>query len=317
MKILRDYFFQSIDSILPRSIASIPYQEAFNSCAIALSDSEVELWHRNSFKLGNYTFGTSDLDLTLLFHHWPTPVKLKKTLEILANQKRIFPFIGETNIYIDDEVGEFLSCFNYFERLRDPIFCDHFLSDKKSSQSEKTAFVLRMLFSDRVKLTFHPELRQRKWQFHFSALELPYTKLIKKDTIDSILSKWINTDISAALEILDTPNLTDDKIFGMDLPEEWKFLFPNKYLWFHQGQNEKFDFVSDKPELRDVCLAQIRWEVWGIFSQLPFLVNNEEGLNIHLYRMSRVANALGDYELSAKVQKLQDLSYKFIKNYST
>jgi len=305
---LKDTIFNSIDQIVPRWLAAIPYQLALEGLAAAFaSDKDVVVWSRNSFKKGNFVFGVSDLDVTIYLTSEFTLKKITKIKEVLKSHKQLYPFLGEANIYQQGMAELFASSSNFFEMGRDPIL-EKELSPVPYAdmEVEKVVFLLRMIYSDRKKLTNNLSVRQKKWRQHFISIYAPYPDQINIHVVIELISSFFsgNTplakDVRDSLQMLVNSDFTEENVFSTSFPMSWKYLFPHRHLWIDLDESIQ---VIKGTFLAKICLRQIEWEIWGIMSQLVFL--KLPGVQIHLERLGRLAGALNDKtKIPEKIDKL-------------
>jgi hypothetical protein len=314
IKNIRTALFFYTDLALPRFVASIPYYLALIILKLRLSKiMGVEVWHRNSFKKGNYVFGLSDLDITILVPKIQYKKHSGEILSILKSHKKFFPFLGETNLYIPELIQVASASLNVFERLRDPILSfklppqtDH------DPQIEKIVFLLRMLNSDKEKLTNFSYLRQKKWKNHLQELGFETNeKITRKFIIDIIMDlasfpKVQQSELRDSLEILTSLAIKDHDIYHMDLPHLWRFIFPHKFIWDEDRLNTNLSSISTTA-IEKICIRQLNWEIWGIMSQLPFLPASLD-VTTHLRRQSNLALALGDTSTYERFELVIDLA---------
>lgn len=298
-KSIQNTFFYTIDLFLPRFIAVIPYNIALRSLILKMAVfNNVQVWDRNSIRRGNFIFGVSDLDITILITGKMYTDEANEINRILKEHKMFFPFLGETNFYLDDLSGKLAPSLNYYERLRDPILSNKLINiDYDDLNVEKATFLLRMIYADRVKLGKMTFLRQKKWKGHFSDLGF---NIPDKVSIENVLENLLELlKLNATLEkklmevirFVLTTDLNEQNIYHIELPELWKFIFPHKHIWFDYDRVENFDIIKGTL-LEKVCLRQLEWEIWGLMSQVPFLPSIEENLVKHLKRQARAALAL-------------------------
>jgi hypothetical protein len=307
---LLDQLFYSVDKLLPRKLAAWPYQEALNSIqSEAMGARGIRAWARNSYRKGNFTFGISDLDLTVLIFPEASARDVSRFRSFLESQKVLYPFLGEVNFYFHEKLPHFESALNFYEKSRDPELGNYLENFKTHSEIEKAAFLLRMIYSDRVRLIQRPAVRQKKWQEHFRMLELPSHQRIQFPDVLRVLSELLKIDtqvVNEALSPLDH-RLTEETVFEAGMPRYWRFLYPNKHLWFHFGPEEDIEKVRG-TSLGQVCLKQIEWEVWGIMSQALVLTKHREGVERHLRRLVQVSTQLtSESQLGSQVDELLTL----------
>lgn len=313
---LVSHLFLTLDRLLPRSLAGMPYEYALESIRESIfHELDADCWCRNSYNSGNFVFGLSDLDITIYFSRTKLErSEVRRLKSLLETKKRIFPFLGEANIYLESIAEEFSSSFNYFERQRDP-FLNSILTpaDSTTRHLDKIVFLLRMLHSDRVKLRVAPQLRVKKWNKHFSDIFdiREGERIIDFDEVVQKIMSLLPGDgtsfpfVLDALNLLKDPGYDDVKIYHRHTPEFWKFLFPNRYLWFErEDAYNGFDaFISSG--LAPITLRQIDWEVWGLMSQYPLLPEYHGCFSVHLERLKRLALILEPAgNVGARIEKL-------------
>ena len=323
IKTLRDSFFYGVDKLLPMWMRRLPYLAALKNTQLDLHGQYgISVWARNTFKSGDFVFGVSDLDLTVVIE---SKCELKtEWLEILHRNKKRYPFIGEINFYFLEKTPVYLSSLNSYEGMRDPELMQLIPGRVKFDRIDKIVFLLRMLFSDREKLLSFPELRQKKWKSHFSLLGMSSSGIENFDTISEKIIQLLHDEpeirnhILSVLDFMKTNTLTDKSIFSSELPLTWKFLFPHKYLWFLSKSEREEVPESMSSFLIQICLRQIDWEIWGLMSQLPYSKGLSYNLNIHMRRLRRVVELIDPKNKS--IQRidyfLQDL-IKFEEVWST
>lgn len=300
LKKFRYYSLFWLDSLLPRFVAAIPYKIAFIILQKRLKHlADVNIWYRNSFKKGNYVFGISDLDITILMSQKNYRESSSEILHILSSHKKIFPFLGESNFYFYELINLESACLNDFESKRDPILLFMIASKfENENQVEKIVFLLRALSSDKEKLTNFPLIRQSKWKAHLKDLGIEIPKQVTKDfIIDTIidlfdLPKEQHPELRKIMAISSSTEIKDHDIYHIQLPYLWKYIFPHKFIWEETHLNDDFSLIKNTI-IEKICLRQLNWENWGIMSQLPFLRKNND-IIAHLNRQSKLALALGD-----------------------
>jgi hypothetical protein len=284
--------FTLLDNCLPRSLAIIPYRYCYHQLmqSAQVLPGECEVWVRNSVKQGNYVFGLSDLDLSLCSYA-SSRQDFVPVLRMLRDQKILFPFLGETNFYHPAWMMELKASANYYEIRRDPILFEKIRPIQ--NDIDGIVFLLRMLFADRTNLIGRPQIRSRKWLKHFEDLQLAPPLKINFDNICvSIAELAERPEVFEALQML-RGELKEPEMFFMPKKKFWKYLYPHKYLWFETDEvDDPAEILGSK--LADICLRQIDWEVWGLMTQLPYIDDLNLGFKIHLERLGKVADSIGD-----------------------
>lgn len=307
---MKDLFFYLVDFFLPREIALWPYTFAYLDFSKKLNlVGNVQSWYRNSCKRKNIVFGISDLDITILINK-NSYDNINACRALLSIYKKKYPFWGEVNFYLQDELLFFNSSLNYYEKKRDPELAKFLPSNIfLNLKVEKIVFLLRMLYSDRKKLLTSAYCRQKKWNVHFKDLNLPCSKNISFQTVVlEILKLFEEKDqpfVMDALQFLKSSHFSEENIFHQKTPLWWKFLFPHKHLWI-----DDFFFPEDENNfLKLICLRQIDWEIWGIMSQLPFIPKEDKSIEIHMTRLLLLAKNFKDSSgIEKRIHRLINLS---------
>jgi hypothetical protein len=315
-KFLRTFLFY-LDKYLPRTLARLPY--SFAATCISLKFKKLkkcEIWFRNSYIENSFVFGISDLDISVLLDEFDFKL-ITDAKNAFREMKMLFPFMGEVNFYIKNQILNLSASINQYEELRDPklkllLNNTHDFDEK----TEKIVFLLRALISDKKNLILNPQLRQRKWKNHFYVLGLKIPSFINKDIIINEALELFNSEkqkdeVSIALNFIFSPEAETSDIFSVKKPLFWKFLFPHRYLWKDDLESEDLNLIEGSI-LKMICIRQIDWEIWGINSQLPFIPNHDLGIQIHMGRLRRVAMKLSSSDkLIARIDYMIENAEKF------
>lgn len=286
---MRKQFFSHIDSVLPRWLAILPYWVALLFLKLVFKlGLGIEVWNRNSTRCGSFIFGVSDLDLTLVHGGVCSPDFIRHILSVF---KKLFPYLGEANIFEKRHLPFILSKMNSFELMRDPQLYEQFSGHKNFSSAEKFVFIARMLFSDADTLRIDPRLRKRKWVAHFKLIGLELNdesvdfdfilKTLKELSLHSprieySLEKWSQLRLEEGFDI-----------YKAHLGEGFGIMAPHCKLWFHTEEDISY-LKNLTPIEKEILLAQIDWEFCGIYSQKMYLPQKQ---NIeHLGRLFKVRN---------------------------
>lgn len=129
----------------------------------------IEIWPRHSFLTKAFIPLKSDLDLSAYVSNLDS---LSSYLRYYRSCKKLFPFIGELNVYTPDSISFIKSKdVNGFELERDPILVSRFnidLSNNRYFSREKAvSYLLMALVNDLHKLKADPNARLKKWNYHF------------------------------------------------------------------------------------------------------------------------------------------------------
>lgn len=302
--------FTLLDQCLPRKVARLPYDFAYQQLREASHHSphSVKVWTRNSVKQGNFVFGLSDLDISLLSSA-ETAKEFDPILRLLSHQKTLFPFLGETNFYHPEWCQLLKASANFFELSRDPDLFQMLAPSK--DPVDDVVFLLRMLFSDRENLITRPDIRRRKWMKHFLDVGVVPPGDITFDSICTTIGAIAaEPRIASSLQML-REDLSEPGVYFMPKKHFWKYLYPHKHLWFETSEVDEPGEIRG-TKLAKICLRQIDWEIWGLMTQLPYIPDLNMGFKVHLERLGKVASALGDESgINSRISYLLERSALF------
>ncbi len=295
--------------LLPAAAARAPYEWSFRRLEDRLSRgiAGALLWPRNSYLTAAFTPFLSDLDMTLLLPREPERDQIAAIKSELRSARRLFPFLGETNVYVESQAAALREAANSFELSRDPRLSEKLPSSTTDSsipelRPQAAAFLLRMLEADLDNLVSVPGARRRKWEVHFA-------EIAKRVPFDP--PAWIQVCENpfgalcrAALSLLDFPvsqlfkeaaeSLTayfDSQSVGVPLHERPMNVWVRAALP-HRACFEAFALPAISEDWIRLCRAQVAWEVWGLSSQYR-LADDHQGIAGHLRRLR--ANAVASF----------------------
>jgi len=300
--LMRKRFFRLIDSMLPRSVARLPYDLALWVLKgfIGLG-MHCFVWNRNSTRSGAFIMGVSDLDITVIGRE---RVSFELLRDALAKLKRLFIFLGETNFYQESHVEFVLPRMNAFELKRDPVLREFSSVAVEEDDVAKFVFTQRMLFSDVLTLKEAPSLRQAKWKNHFDLIGYSHQgqTIDLKFVMDSLkqlchhnerISRAVDNWAKAVFE-------KNFDVYHADLGEGFKLLAPHCHLWFHLNDETEFLKATDVFEKR-LFKAQLNWEFWGLYTQRFHL--NREQILAHLKRLQKAYNVIASTEEKERLER--------------
>jgi hypothetical protein len=226
-------------------------------------------WIRHSLVLGYWQPLASDIDISLWTDLNANSRQLQNWIILYRLLKRIFPWIGEVNIYWQG--GKFAKWINYYELQKDPTL-KKFLNTQESAP-EKLVFILKTLETNALELFGKDNLknmRPAKWDFFVKSVGTSQQHDIGDfhlKYISDCLGKFNNydmTELKKYFEYLAQGNLS------------WEFparttirtLFFQRFCF--QASD---DYFLDDSSI-ELIKAILKWEVWGVASQLPFALGN-------------------------------------------
>lgn len=230
----------------------------------------MDIWFRNSLKLGYWNFGKSDIDVTILVKQGSAELFLRliKTHDRL---KLFLPVMGEVVFFDESRERTLLSLMNPLELKRDPILMNKYQTLKKAELADKAVFLHKFLMSNWNKRNL-PQ-RPEKIQYTLSEVIPHHHPVNSLEELPSVM---------AAL-------LDEDKNFQ----EEYR------YYLEHYGMAHKecpvnntvyclfYNNICYLPlnrKLTSLNLAimekTIAWELWGCFSNQA--TDNPEQIKKHM-----------------------------------
>jgi len=277
-------------------------------CKIFFLRNRPYVWPRNSFSLGYFTPGVSDLDLTVWFELKPNKRELKRVRSIFRALRIFFPFLGEINLYSKDEALSFCQFANIFELSRDKLLISQLhgkLDDNRIiKQTEAAVFLFRMWDSDKKNLRTRPEKRVRKWQYHIRQINShctlpPVSTFAKGEGLEDRILKTILLMTNAKLSVDSVKSFSNMLTDHDNHLNEWlAAFFVNRFCY-----SPVYPLISDTDAI-NVFIQQMRWELWGLLSQYRFI--ERESLLGHLDHLIRCASLITNVDRHRDIETLVD-----------
>jgi hypothetical protein len=296
--------FYQVDKFLPRSAARLPYQLCLEALALT-TPVQLSIWCRNSIYDGNFVFGISDLDVTAISSMRLSEDGYKLVFNHARQIKKIYPWLGEINLYAQDDLKSISELMNPYELSRDKNLIKLTSPLTTPTIAEKCVFILRMLYSDRINLKHSPEFRQKKWKGHFEHLGIHHQGKITTDSIKAVLVEMTGTNIIPVVDFFLNEHYIAERVCHLDTPLEWGYFFPHLFL-LSQG----FPIETENQMLKEIAIAQMKWEIAGIYTQRHWL--GTEDYRVHFEGITKFYRSLtseseGD-RIVRIVNQLLDLS---------
>ncbi|OUR93623.1 hypothetical protein A9Q84_19330 [Halobacteriovorax marinus] len=306
-------------SKLPYFIQTLPYFIAKVVVTTLIAKKDVKIWVRNSYVFNNIVCALSDLDFTIVVKEVVMGDKAVARYSLL---KKVFPFLGEINLYLEDELKTFAPIVNSFELKRDPSLMEYLGNQVVSSTKyEELVFLCKTVESDQENLLSIPEYRVKKWQHHF---ELTGNQCdVSLSSLLNLLkekSQSLGFDSDKFIEHYYTKNRTikkDCDDFYRENLDKQSYILLYPFRWI--GSSLTCDsFIHDIEEIKSfsedqlkLLEAQVQWEVWGLYSQH---IHNLRQATLHTHlenirEMMEVSEYLRNskaYELLNKLRALHE-----------
>ena len=265
-----------------------------------LENGSLRLSPRNSYVLGSFVPLVSDLDLTILLRGPIGDDTSQKIQSDLDDLTRIFPFIGESNVYFEQALDFLLDFMNPFELERDPELKSLAFKgpERLDLKTLAAVFLFRMLDADLLSLTARPRYRVKKWLSHSGMVTRVLGKRYERDFLSSDPNVSILTELVLELLELKDPlrsevaeqiarsfelKLAGKPAWHFDYPPLMWILTPHVLVYSREPQA----IPAAPPELARFFIGQIEWEIWGIGTQY-LLTKRKPAFFDHLLRLEKL-----------------------------
>ncbi|MBC7713610.1 MAG: hypothetical protein H7177_09735 [Rhizobacter sp.] len=244
-------------------------------------NSKVKTWYRNSICEDYFSFGKSDLDLTVFFNDDDHLLaKINSTKKVAS----FFLIIKEINYYYPFSLDRSLNLINSLELQRDPGLVIKLSKKVSVSENEKIVYFLRIFFSiqtDLQKKLNHREVK--KWNYH----------LKKIFPVDEFVITVENNSTDVLTGVMQRKFSEDSLVFISDIVMLYQVIREKTdlYLYFDKNTTNKNFYLIFFPHLfcyQDmtfnsvtefqikIFLDQVKWEIWAMMSQ-PWIFNDSSG----------------------------------------
>lgn len=275
------------------SMFYIVYLSIFKIYAWRLKQKHSEVtavWYRNSFRLGYWSFGKSDIDITVLINKSDRSIieNITKTHNLI---KKILPIIGEI-VFFNEKLKEPLfQTINSLELKRDPELMNRFSLSKPTTESEKSLYLHKFLQANWEKFG-KLELRIEKIHYLLASLSMD-TPNFSQNAFILTLSELTKSDSSIFLKEYHYYSVT-----SADYNSPPPTIAPIYCLFFNKICYLPFEGILT-PLDKELLENTVRWDFWGCYSnQTP---GNEHQIKLHLANMFE---KLKIYLAAEKVEEL-------------
>jgi hypothetical protein len=244
-------------------------------------DNTAQIWYRNSLLQKYFSFGRSDIDVTVVFS---TNENLFNKVEAVSAHLTYCPLIKEINSYYPFSLERASSYFNVYELKKDPRLSQLITPLPAFDNEQKLTYLLRMFFANLNQSTFNSR-DSEKWKFHFQltghkAAEKINPKTSRKELLQFFLSEEIVETLWYAAE---------SSVKKIPLYDQY-IQSPNKNILYTYMPHQ-FCFIEPGPEIvnEELFISQLSWEVMGVLNQPILFRKNGTGIS-HLKNLSKALN---------------------------
>lgn len=248
----------------PRLIGYFLYYPFYLLPKYYLESSVSEISARHSFYFKRIAFGLSDIDLTLYNEEVATREERESLVTKVSFMQKINPILGEINYFEMEGIKSLEKFINPYEAMRDPILSAK-INNERGAKTELIVFIMRLIKSDfknlakRIyrrfdKLEYCTEFLSPKKKLAYVDIQTigDFTNYLKKNIVDEEFHFVINY-LKAKLQF--------------DSLDDYEEL---ELIWELDWDNLK-NLENANSLTKEILLENIKWEIWGLYTQLPFL----------------------------------------------
>lgn len=269
---------------------------------------KVKVWYRNSLLENYFSFGNSDLDLTVIYDGNENLLTRIKTTRALAG---FFIIIKEMNFYYPFSIQKASRLINSFELQRDPKLKSKLeVIHKPGSNSEKLVYFLRIFFSMQISLNTYFSHRQvKKWDFHLHKILVTKdchvtTASNSLDVLTMVVTNFFPTEGNDIINniaiffqaIEDNKNL--DQFFDETLSKNFYLIFFPHFFCY-----KRLSYSFENEFQIEILLKQASWEIWAMMTQ-PWIFNDNAGLT-HLTNLKEFIHDLPIVSGTLKIESIE------------
>jgi len=254
-----------------------------------------KIWPRNSYILNRLVFLKSDIDLTLFFAKKLDVNDLLKIQSAFFILNKSMPLFSEFNVYDQSTNFKYL---NSCEKQRDILLQ---IPARPNTIAQKVVFILRMIWGDKANLTSCPNKRVKKWQGHFTDLNLGEIKSINIENILLSFKEQLPENFSnfylklVKLKITDINSINRFYLENVSQLKNFILSSPAKWIGASIANNHLAQDLEDIKSFtsfeKEIIKEHIYWEFWGLETQRHL---NFDDLNVrpHKENLQRVLDVI-------------------------
>lgn len=243
------------------------------------------IWFRNSLALGYWTFGKSDIDITVCVTNLDEELG-KKIIRNHAQIKSFLKVIGE--LVIIDQATRALDTLkeiiNTCELMRDPELCK-LIPPPHPTENEKIIFLHKFIINN-WEHNKKDKISKRKLRFCFDFLTIPSSDYTFSSLCTHLSSLMQNDSFDSNVELIYDQISRNIPVSNKRIPCNYYALFFNKLYYSN--------ILPDLPyssQSKDLLALTIKWEEWASFTNK--YDSNLFNFEIHVQNLKLVARKLG------------------------
>lgn len=232
------------------------------------------VWIRNSFVLDYWSFGRSDIDITISVPRLNIPLGTK-IARFHKMTSSLLGVIGELCIVSEEKnvLTNLSRCINSLELLRDPELC-LIIPPPQPTLNEKIVFLHKFIMANWL----HDQqngIRQKKLDYVFNFLNIN-SSVKDFPRLKTELGILIQSPFNSIIEKIYDDIINEKSIDHYACPPAYHALLFNKRYTFDYDQK----LVTKEIE---ILFLVIKWEIWGAYTNRFF--SNFYNFNEHVGRL--------------------------------
>jgi hypothetical protein len=161
---------------------------------ISLRDSHAQVWTRNGYKGTDWVPFVQPVDFSVWFAREPSVRDLNSVRDVYRRVKKVFPVLGEMNVYVATDIDLFSQLMNPFLLEQDPTLKKKLiLKNKVSERAQASAYLFRILDSEVKAVLEESDETQRRWGGYFLSVGKVFDN-------DREFEDWLNLTEGAFLK---------------------------------------------------------------------------------------------------------------------
>nr|BDT30098.1 hypothetical protein BHI3_35640 [Bacteriovorax sp. HI3] len=216
----------------------------------------VDIWFRNSLKLGYWAFGKSDIDVTIMVKKG-APELFLSLIKTHDKIKKLLPVMGEVVFFDESRDRTLLLLINPLELKRDPVLMNKYQVAPQIELADRVVFLHKFLMANWSKKTL-PQ-RPEKIAYTLNQVTPHDTRLSSLEELPAVVAALLGEDqkfIEEYRYYLDNYGIAHKKCPKSDTVY---CLFYNKICYL--PLNRKIS--TNNSAIMERIIA---WELWGCFS---------------------------------------------------
>jgi hypothetical protein len=189
---------KTLQNYTPKRLSEATYSTAIKAFQLAievsLRDSHAQVWTRNGYKTTGWVPFDQPVDFSVWFAREPSVRDLNSVRDAHRRVRKVFPILGEMNLYVATDIELFSQLMNSFLLERDPHLKKKLHpTNKLSPRAQASAYLFRILDNEVKQVLQQSDETQRRWGGYFLSVGKVF------DT-DGEFEDWLNLEEASFLK---------------------------------------------------------------------------------------------------------------------